>query len=492
MMTQNCSAEQRRILNLIWASAGEYGFDPLFMAFGTDKKPDYYMNCMVGFVHKWYGDQMVRDLFARWEGDVRQNTMDDLAWLALENAAYEKELAVRPVLRELRQEHASAFFAQEYLLSRQEWMAKNQLVYSMQNARWKAVLNKHSPVLTPREKELSQALLCSGLLTSSQLSSEILAIMKKFLLFDGSVRESGKLQKYIREKWISGISSAAPKKMVRTDSLKISRSQAGSQQEEMIPVTFARGQIRMVSRESSRKDGLYIARCFGRSLYSSAELALIDQDLCTGNHFGCHLWFTDGSPAPGVDQDAESRRLTEQALQQEKRNREYFHAHMDLHQNAVRRLSQQIRNCVLVHQQTDEELSRRGRLDAGRVWRESVLQDDRVFTRREEEPRPSFTVDLLLDGSASRLRNQEVIAAQGYILSESLCRCGIDVRVSSFCSLRSYTVLRILKDYGDKHGQQNIFRYFAAGWNRDGLALRGIGKLLQNHKARKHIPWLTP
>ena len=135
MAAQSSSAQQRRILNLIWASAGEYGFDPLFMAFGTDKKPDYYMNCIVGFVHKWYGDQMVRDLFASWEGDVRQGTMDDLAWLALENAAYQKELTQRPVLRELRQQHASDFFGQEYLLSRQEWMAKNQLVYSMQNAR---------------------------------------------------------------------------------------------------------------------------------------------------------------------------------------------------------------------------------------------------------------------------------------------------------------------------------------------------------------------
>lgn len=70
--------------------------------------------------------------------------------------------------------------------------------------------------------------------------------------------------------------------------------------------------------------------------------------------------------------------------------------------------------------------------------------------RSDEESTPGFTVDLLLDGSASRLHCQETIAAQGYILAKSLADCGIPVRVSSFCSLRGYTVLRVLKDFGEK------------------------------------------
>ena len=69
-------------------------------------------------------------------------------------------------------------------------------------------------------------------------------------------------------------------------------------------------------------------------------------------------------------------------------------------------------------------------------------------------------MDLLLDGSASRLHCQETIAAQGYILAKSLLNCGIPVRVTSFCSLRGYTVLRVLKEYGDKQGERRIFDYF--------------------------------
>ena len=49
--------------------------------------------------------------------------------------------------------------------------------------------------------------------------------------------------------------------------------------------------------------------------------------------------------------------------------------------------------------------------------------------------------------------------------------------MSAFSSLRGYTVLRVLKDFADKN-RQNINRYFASGWNRDGLALLAAGDLL--------------
>ena len=105
------------------------------------------------------------------------------------------------------------------------------------------------------------------------------------------------------------------------------------------------------------------------------------------------------------------------------------------------------------------------------------MDDDRVFRCAEEENHPSFTVDLLLDASASRLHCQEVIAAQGSILAQSLAACGIPVRVSCFSSLRGYTVLRVLKGFKEK-SLQGICQYFASGWNRDGLALRAAGDLI--------------
>ena len=98
MLTQQYSEQQRRAVNLVWTAAADYRFEPRFLALRTDGAPDFYMNCVIGYVHKWFGDDMPARLFASWAGDVRQAMFDDLAWLALENAAYERELPQRPAL----------------------------------------------------------------------------------------------------------------------------------------------------------------------------------------------------------------------------------------------------------------------------------------------------------------------------------------------------------------------------------------------------------
>lgn len=203
----------------------------------------------------------------------------------------------------------------------------------------------------------------------------------------------------------------------------------------------------------------------------------MEQRLCAGEHLGCHLWFTAGVPDPERAKSGDSQLLTAQAEAQFEANKAAYRRDRELYMGAIHRLTEQIRGCIQVHSQTEPVPSRHGRLDTGRVWRAAVVADSHVFLRDEDTARPSFSVDLLLDGSASRLHCQETIAAQGCILAESLERCGVAVRVSSFCSLRGCTVLRILKDYKDKCASGHIFRYFAAGWNRDGLGLRCIGEL---------------
>ena len=186
------------------------------------------------------------------------------------------------------------------------------------------------------------------------------------------------------------------------------------------------------------------------------------------------MWFASGVPSPEQAPTPEAKHLAEQAELQADRNRAYDAKNRELHRSVVLRLTEQIQNCILVHQQPNARIARSGNLDPERVWRAPLLDDSRVFRCAEEENQPSFTVDLLLDASASRLHCQEVIAAQGAILAESLSRCRIPVRVSSFCSLRGYTVLRVLKHFKDKQWQ-GVNQYFASGWNRDGLALRNTG-----------------
>lgn len=95
------------------------------------------------------------------------------------------------------------------------------------------------------------------------------------------------------------------------------------------------------------------------------------------------------------------------------RNRIYYYKNQKLYQSIIAQLSSQIRNCMMVHQQPDILPGRSGRLDPARVWRSEYVMDDRVFHANYEEKKPLFTVDLLLDASASRLQYQEMIGCAG-------------------------------------------------------------------------------
>ena len=485
METSAYSARQRRAINQIWTACGDYRFEPQFLAMRSDGQPDLYMNCVIGLVHKWFGEDLPKKLFASWAGDAHQAMYDDLAWLALENAVYEKELPERPALAGLRQTHAAAFFAAEYQLSRQEWMAKNQLVYALQSARWKAVLGQKPPVLAPWEKGLSAALSCPGTLSGEALTDAIREAFRKYLRFDGTAHAKKPFTLHFGERWVPLLTKLFTTEMVRTDDLAIDRSAAAGENGMVRASNALRAQLESGNRENEDRD--YVEGCFGRSLYPPRELALIEQRLCTGNHLGCHLWFTRGETAQGKTMRADVQHLFDQAAEQAERNRADFLKNNDLYQSSILRLTEHIRNCMQVQQQPDAVSARQGHVDSQRIWRLPVLKDGKVFLRSEEENNPGFTVDLLLDGSASRLHCQETIAAQGYILARSLVTCGIPVRVSSFCSLRGYTVVRILKDFSEKNAERKIFNYFAAGWNRDGLALRMAGKLLDTAPADRHL-----
>ena len=587
MDAQSYTAQERRAANQVWAAAGAYGFEPLFLAHNTDGTIDFYMNCIVGLVHKYYGDALIRDIFSAWEGDVRQPMLDDMAWLYLENAAYRLELPRRPVLEALRFAHADYFFAIQYKLSRQEWMAKNQLVYTMQAARWRKVLGHTAPVMTPYESSLAAALEPETVPEPAQLKNDLLALFAKFALFDGKVRQKPALHLRLQGFWAKLATKTMPTQMIKTDRVTVEHSgavdatgsglavnkrranitlkQRAAQDRAYIESCFGRcfyppEQLRKAEQElctgvhlgchlwfsagvpspaqaptpearqlaqqaelqaernraytqmiktdrvtvehsgavdatgsglavnkrranitlkqRAAQDRAYIESCFGRCFYPPEQLRKAEQELCTGVHLGCHLWFSAGVPSPAQAPTPEARQLAQQAELQAERNRAYYAKNQELHRSVVLRLTEQIRNCILVHQQPDQRVARSGNLCAGRVWRAPYLNDNRVFLCPEEENCPSFTVDLLLDASASRLHCQEVIAAQGVILAESLANCGIPVRVSAFSSLRGYTVLRVLKGFADKN-RQNIFRYFASGWNRDGLALRAAGDLIR-------------
>ena len=86
---------RRRALNLIWTAAGEYGFEPEFLAFTQNGQPDLYMNSIIGYVRKWYAGPELNELFSTVGNALLRETFDGVVWIGLENCAYEREVKGR-------------------------------------------------------------------------------------------------------------------------------------------------------------------------------------------------------------------------------------------------------------------------------------------------------------------------------------------------------------------------------------------------------------
>lgn len=53
------------------------------------------MNLVIGLAYKYFGEKTLTELFVRWQGDSRQQMLDDLAWLYIEQIVYKLEIPIK-------------------------------------------------------------------------------------------------------------------------------------------------------------------------------------------------------------------------------------------------------------------------------------------------------------------------------------------------------------------------------------------------------------
>lgn len=288
----------------------------------------------------------------------------------------------------------------------------------------------------------------------------------------------------------------------------------------------------------------YVEACFGKSMYTEQQQEEVERQLCTGNHKNSHLLFTRGRTiapkhtaavqnvmtagkekmtsevsmpadiqesqgakpetmpeqestiaAHGFHEKREAREIREfqtECAEQYRKNKAHFEQNRAIYQNSIRKLTESLKVCLETQDETFPTMATHGRIHAPSVWKAVYLDNPRVFAHREEVEIPGFSVDILMDASSSRKQMQEQIAAQAYVLAESLGQCGIPVQIYSYCSIRGFTVMRLFQSYDETVRSDALFHYVAAGNNRDGLALRAAGHLMETgSKARKILLVLT-
>lgn len=524
MIKQHYTGSSRRAVNIIWNAAGNYDFEPPFLAFFPNGDEDSYFNMVIGLASKWLDFERINGFFDALGFSNTAQEASSVLWLGIENCVYEKELPGRPILERLRKERAQDFYTYAASLSRQQMMLQSMKVFDQEEARWGKVLGK-KPVLSAGARKLADSLEFPGDLDTDGLIAKMTEIAG-----DSFRIKPGKAESELRTYAVRGLARAIARtfmhREIRNTDLLILRKGTGTgDRKGAVHLEHVFGQEH--TSGNREKDRQYIEDCFGSCMYSDKEMRILENVLCTGPDASCSLWLTRVSAghggdvsavsskadaahsdtleqaAPdaaksaqaeaetsgdstGVSASASDRRrklLAQDQENQRLRNIKYYQDNIFRIRESIRDLTAQTDTIFSSYLRYLPKRSRRGKIHAEEAWRLPVLSDPDVFLSDSDITEFSVTVDLLLDASQSRMNSQENIASQALIIAKSFESCGIPVRVSAFRSLRGYTVLQRLKEYGDRKCE-GIFRYYAGGWNRDGLCLKTMNYLMEDEKEK--------
>lgn len=461
--------EARRADNQVWNGAGDYHLRPWYRAMGPDRQAPVYLNTIVGLVQREGWRETLEPLLRSFEGSARGALYSDLFWMGLERCLTLRWEGERPALKQLRRDYAAQALAQ---LPAPQDRDEGE---SLRGAWWARALDQ------PHRESAREKAMLDQLEFPENWSGDQVRQGVEDLLYQWYRRPrrstldqlgSSRVDRSFFAAWRPGRNRGDA--LRRLSGPGEGKGQGGGLlQKRLSPFWQTK------TRERVLRD--YVEGCFGASMLPPGELAQAEKDLCTGDHRNCRLHVTKGEPSTRPVKGACARERALFQLQRE-RNRTYFAQNQGQYRLAMARLSRALENTLLLQREEDDTPSRWGRLRPQAAWRGGALGEEQIFARRQAREPGELWVDLLLDGSASQNGQQEKLAAQAYLIAASLGRCQIPVRVSSFCSVSGCTVLRIYRDYQDKGTDERIFDYVAAGWNRDGLALRTMGWLLNQNK----------
>ena len=513
-------------MNLIWNAAGDYDWNSPFLAFHPNGDCDDYLNTVIGLSAKWLDRERITDFFIRLGEGPTLDEVSALLWLGIENCVFGKELPSRPVLSRMRKERAEEFFLISCTLSEQQMAFMSIRVYDQELLRWSSVLGRKPLAVSPAALRLAKELEFSPDWNTDEVLLQMHAILKN--TFRRTLPDHPPGPKSGKMGALRALAATISRKGERRADLLVLRKGSGTGDAKR-SVHITHGFSSISATEDVDEDRDYIEEAFGACMYTDAEMRILENSLCTGNDQSCRLWFTDAgwgardteNILPGdssakerqEDQPAlregkktqsstkgekrirsstkgekrirsstkEGRRLWRDQEAQRKRNEEYYRTHLFRIRESIRNLSAQTDTIFQSYLNYLPSRVKQGKLEGERAWRIGVLGDMRVFLADSDPAEASLSVDLLLDASQSRMNSQEMIASQALVIARSFEECHIPVRVTAFRSLRGYTVLQRLKEYGDRTGE-GIFRYYAGGWNRDALCLKAMEYLMEEER----------
>lgn len=458
----------KRAVNIIWTAAGKHDFTPDFKAYDEAGEADIYWNCIIGAVRQHYDYPQFESIFRAFQEYEDSDTYESLFWLGLENCVYQREVLQRPVLSALRKKYARDFLA---AYSRLDYYS---LYDALATAHYERVLGIMRPMSRYDNKLLDELEFSAGMTTEEivvrtrelferwfQICTEERKKQQKKRYFLGFKKRENRGKKTRYRKFGIGIADH-PDNIYGSDADNDKRAE-----------------VILNTKMSAQELRNFMETKFGKPIFNFRETMEIERELCSNSHENCHLLFTNGERVDlAYVQNGFEALSRQREAEQIERNKQYYQTNISQNNTSILKLTSKIQNSVLLHLQPSPVKSNSGRINGSLVWRAVTVNDDKVFVKNEQDDMGNLCVDILLDASTSQQNRQETVSSQGYMIAQSLTKCGIPCRVMSFCSMTGYTIMRIFRDYTRPQDNGKIFDYVSNGCNRDGLAIAAAHHLI--------------
>lgn len=338
-------SEKRRARNLIWNAAADYSFEPDFKAYDEDGRADLYWNSIIGAVRKNYGAETIEGLFESLHGCSKEQLFEQLLWLGLENAVYQREAPRRPALPSLRRSYARRAVALDQRAD------PGDLLATLENAHFCRALGQSEPPLLPRDREMLDALEFPGDLDGPAIAERALAFLHTYFHFTPGETQAQEAEERKRRRPLFAFrrrSEADLLPAVRAFGHgfgeHLVKGQGGGANAE--PVQRRLTDYNLAQTEAALRK--YMRGYFGAPLYDQSQLESLERELCVDEHQGCHLYYATGDDTHEKLKGyvAAQRR---NALRQMELNRAAYEADATRHRTSIRRLTARIRNAMLAY-----------------------------------------------------------------------------------------------------------------------------------------------
>lgn len=456
--------EENRIYNQIYNGATSYNFKPPLVGFDLSGNPDFYTNLIIGLSIKYFGKYTIDNLFSLWEDKKNRDSLDLFAIYLLEDICYKKEYQNRPHIKTLRSEYAREFLEDKNDLRRRNLALKENLYYIL-------IMKKCSDILgikyklSEKENQIYNDFSLDSSTNSLNLSGKVISLFKKYLNYSDNKRHFNSLNISLSLFNIKGVYQ-----LERSNKADIFKNKNASTNNFIEKFVAER-------RNSKREE---IIRTFGKPLFSIEKELLINEMCAVDKHKKSHVYFTKGECSNSYDI---INSLNQKARE---RNYSYYKENENKNKRIINRLAKNIKLSLNSINDADTYPSKEGMLVGPLAWRSKVRNNPKIFTKKTYDDKDTLKITILLDGSASLLYKQEVVASEAYILSMALSKNNINHRIITYSTVNDYTALTFLKNYYENTDIDRIFSYKTIGFNRDGLAMRAISSITEK-KAKNEL-----